>query len=54
MAINWKKTKAMVFNHYETVPNLVLEVASQSIEFVRYINLLGIFINGASGDFSIG
>ena len=46
LAINLKKTKAMVFNRYETVPNFVLEVAGQSIEFVRHFKLLGVLIKG--------
>ena len=35
--------KDMVFNRYETVPNFVLEVAGQSIKFVRLFKILGGF-----------
>ena len=45
MEINLKKTKAMVFNRYKTVSNFVLQVAGQSIEFVRHFKLLGVFID---------
>ena len=45
-SFNRKKTKCVVFNRCEIASNFVLEVAGQSIEFVKHFKLLGVIIDG--------